>query len=76
MVSQGDPRLFFYVVFMTGTTVRQVVGSGAVRVVARLLRSSAPGKHLMEYNPLESAPTESKEFNESRFQEIRQLDAP
>ncbi|CAL1133626.1 unnamed protein product [Cladocopium goreaui] len=43
--------------------------------VARLLRSSAPGKHLMEYNPLESAP-ESKEFNESRFQEIRQLDAP
>ena len=54
----------------------KVIQSCVVCVVARLLRSSAPGKHLMEYNPLESAPPESKEFNESRFQEIRQLDAP
>lgn len=70
MVSQSK------VAVVTGGTVRHVVASGVVCVVARLLRSSAPGKHLMEYNPLESAPPESKEFNESRFQEIRQLDAP
>ena len=69
----GFPR-WSKVAVVTGGTVRHVV-AGVVCVVARLLRSSAPGKHLMEYNPLESAP-ESKEFNESRFQEIRQLDAP
>eukprot|EP00438_Fugacium_kawagutii_P011768 Skav222942 [mRNA] locus=scaffold1489:518304:520536:- [translate_table: standard] len=49
--------------------VEQVLATS--RDLASLLRSAAPGKHLMEYNPQSNGPLSP----ESRFQELRELES-